>query len=140
VVAAAILRPAPRVSLLRGRSYNASLYRIGKARIERAFNRETSMSSETTCDTIRRLFMESLFPVHVEIADDSSLHAGHSGARAGGGHFRVTIVSEAFDGLGPVARHRLVYQVLADEMKESIHALALKTLTPDEWRGEDQPD
>ncbi len=96
------------------------------------------MSSATTCDTIRRLVMERLFPVHVEIADDSSLHTGHPGAREGGGHFRVTIVSEAFDGLGPVQRHRLVHQILAEELKESIHALVLKTLTPDEWRGKDE--
>ncbi len=96
------------------------------------------MSSATTCDTIRRLVIEGLFAVHVEITDDSSLHAGHPGARAGGGHFRVTIVSEAFDGLGPVQRHRLVHQVLAEELKESIHALVLKTLTPDEWRGKDE--
>ena len=92
------------------------------------------MSSTMTSEMIRRLVMESLFPVHLEVVDESSLHAGHPGARAGGGHFRVTIVSEAFDGLGPVQRHRLVHQVLAEELKESIHALALKTLTPEEWQ------
>jgi BolA protein len=73
---------------------------------------------------------------HVDVIDESHRHAGHAGAAAGGGHFRATIVSERFAGLSRVARQRLVYEVLAAEMKQEIHALALRTLTPAEWASE----
>jgi BolA protein len=72
----------------------------------------------------------------VEVIDESHRHAGHAGAASGGGHFRATIVSERFAGLSRVARQRLVYEVLAAEMKREIHALALRTLTPAEWASE----
>ena len=70
---------------------------------------------------------------HVEVIDESHRHAGHAGAASGGGHFAATVVSERFAGLSRVARQRVVYRVLAEEMKREIHALALRTLTPDEW-------
>ena len=70
---------------------------------------------------------------HVDVADESHLHAGHAGAASGGGHFRATIVSERFAGLSRVARQRLVYETLAAEMKREIHALSLRTFTPEEW-------
>ena len=70
---------------------------------------------------------------HVDVQDESHLHAGHAGAASGGGHFRVAIVSERFAGLPRVARQRLVYDALAAEMKSDIHALAMQTFTPDEW-------
>jgi BolA family transcriptional regulator, general stress-responsive regulator len=73
---------------------------------------------------------------HVDVADESHRHAGHAGAAAGGGHFRATIVSHRFEGLSRIARQRLVYGVLAAEMKSEIHALALRTLTPAEWASE----
>lgn len=79
---------------------------------------------------------EQLAAVHVEVIDESHLHAGHAGAKSGGGHFRATIVSERFEGLSAVAAQRLVYQTLADEMTGEIHALAMKTLTPAKWDGE----
>jgi BolA protein len=69
---------------------------------------------------------------HVDVADESHLHAGHAGAASGGGHFRATIVSDRFAGLSRVARQRLVYGALAAEMGE-IHALAMRTFTPSEW-------
>ena len=72
----------------------------------------------------------------VDVIDESHRHAGHAGAASGGGHFRATIVSERFAGLSRVARQRLVYEVLAAEMKREIHALALRTLTPAEWASE----
>lgn len=78
---------------------------------------------------------EHFDPVHVEVADESHLHAGHPGARSGGGHFRVLIVSERFEGRRLVERQRLVYEALAREMGPDIHALSMKTLTPDEWEG-----
>ena len=63
------------------------------------------------------------------------MHAGHAGAAAGGGHYTVTIVSTAFAGLSRVERHRMVYDVLKDLMAGPIHALALRTVTPEERVG-----
>ena len=74
-----------------------------------------------------------LIASHVDVEDESHLHAGHAGAASGGGHFRVAIVSERFAGLSRVARQRLVYDALAAEMKHEIHALAMRTFTPEEW-------
>jgi BolA family transcriptional regulator, general stress-responsive regulator len=78
--------------------------------------------------------LESAFaPMRLEIVDDSAKHSGHSGAREGGeSHFSVTIVSQAFEGLNRVARQRRVNQALAEELAGPVHALSLKTLTPDE--------
>ena len=72
----------------------------------------------------------------VVVVDESHLHAGHAGARGGAGHFRAVIVSARFEGKGPLERQRLVYAALADEMGREIHALSMRTLTPDQWRQE----
>lgn len=72
-------------------------------------------------------------PVHLAVEDESHLHRGHAGAAGGGGHFRVCIVAAAFRGQNQVARQRAVYAHLGDAMHSSIHALALRTLTPEEW-------
>ena len=86
-----------------------------------------------TAEAIRSKLVAALAPERLDIEDEGHLHAGHAGAKAhGGGHYRVTIVSAAFTGMGPVARHRRVYAALADEMKTQVHALALTTLTPAE--------
>lgn len=82
---------------------------------------------------IERKLSEALDARHVEVVDESHLHAGHAGARSGGGHFRATIVSERFAGLSKVQAQRLVYQALADEMGGEIHALSMTTLTPEQW-------
>jgi BolA family transcriptional regulator, general stress-responsive regulator len=79
--------------------------------------------------TLRQAFA----PQHLQIEDESARHAGHAGAAAGGGHFRVVIVSDTFRGQTPVERHSTVYAALGDAMTSDIHALALKTLTPEEW-------
>ncbi|MGH0037280.1 MAG: BolA family protein [Myxococcota bacterium] len=79
---------------------------------------------------------EALEATHVEVEDESHLHAGHAGARDGRGHFRATIVSERFQGLSRVAAQRLVFQVLAEEMERDIHALAMRTFTPEAWAAE----
>jgi BolA protein len=74
-------------------------------------------------------------PARLSIEDESSRHRGHAGHREGGeSHFRVEIVSAAFEGQSRVARQRLVYQTLADEFAAGLHALALTTLTPEEDR------
>jgi BolA family transcriptional regulator, general stress-responsive regulator len=72
----------------------------------------------------------------VLVVDESHLHAGHAGARGGGGHFRAVIVSARFEGKGPVERQRLVYAALSAEMDREIHALSMRTLTPAQWRQE----
>jgi BolA protein len=84
---------------------------------------------------IESALRDRLEAVHVEVIDESHLHAGHAGAKSGGGHFRATIVSARFEGLSPVAAQRLVYEALADEMGGEIHALTMKTLTPAKWSG-----
>lgn len=78
---------------------------------------------------------ERLDARRVEVVDESHLHAGHPGAASGAGHFRATIVSQRFDGLSRIAAQRLVYEALADEMGEHIHALAMRTLTPEDDAG-----
>ena len=85
--------------------------------------------------SIETKLREALGAAFVEVIDESHLHAGHAGARSGGGHFRATIVSDQFEGLSTVAAQRLVYRVLADEMGTEIHALSMKTLTPARWEG-----
>jgi BolA family transcriptional regulator, general stress-responsive regulator len=69
--------------------------------------------------------------VSISVRDDSAQHAGHAGASAGG-HYSVTIVAAAFAGKARVARHRMVYDALAEAMQRGIHALAITALTPEE--------
>jgi BolA protein len=86
-------------------------------------------------DRINRKLTEALTPSRLSITDDSHRHAGHAGARDGGEtHFNVEIVSSAFAGKSRVERQRLVYDILAAELNERVHALALRTLAPDEDR------
>ena len=84
----------------------------------------------TTKEKIEQTLRQTLAATEVEVEDESALHAGHAGAAAGGGHYRVTVVSPLFEGKPLVARHRMVYEALATEMQQTIHALALTTLTP----------
>jgi BolA family transcriptional regulator, general stress-responsive regulator len=84
-------------------------------------------------DTIRRKLTERFAPTDLKVEDQSHLHAGHEGARPGGEtHFAVTITSAVFIGQSRVARQRLVYETLADELATAIHALSLTTLAPGE--------
>lgn len=76
--------------------------------------------------------LRALAPESLEITDESGQHIGHSGAAAGGGHYRLTIVSPRFRSLAPIARHRLVYQTLGDLMRGPIHALSIHAYAPDE--------
>lgn len=72
-------------------------------------------------------------PQKIVIEDQSALHAGHAGAQPGGEtHYRLTLVSSAFDGLARVARQRLVYQALGEEFETGLHALSLDLKTPSE--------
>ena len=88
---------------------------------------------EERVETIRRTLEEELGAEIVRVVDDSALHAGHLGAEGGGGHFRVLVVSERFVGLSRVAAQRLVYAALGELMTADIHALEMRTMTPEEW-------
>ena len=79
-----------------------------------------------------RARLASLQPVSLELSDDSHLHAGHAGARSGGGHYRLAIVSTAFQGKNTVARHRIIYDALGELMRKEIHALAIQARSPEE--------
>ena len=83
------------------------------------------MSAERI-EAIRQRLLAALAPSELEVIDDSAKHAGHVGARDGRGHFRVRIVSAAFAGMGPLARHRAVYDALGELMQTDIHALAIE--------------
>lgn len=73
-----------------------------------------------------------LTPLAIDIADDSALHAGHAGARNGGGHYRLEIVSPGFAGKATMARHRMVYDALGSLMQREIHALSITAKAPEE--------
>lgn len=75
--------------------------------------------------------LQQLNPIQLQITDDSHLHAGHAG-NTGGGHFTVFIVSEAFAGLSPLKRHRLVYEAAAELLPSAIHALSIQAKAPSE--------
>ncbi|MGH8671037.1 MAG: BolA family protein [Burkholderiales bacterium] len=85
--------------------------------------------------TVKRIEerLASLAPQHVEIVDESAKHAGHAGARSGGGHFLLTIVSNGFSGKMTLARHHMVYDALGDLMQKEIHALSIRAHTPEEF-------
>lgn len=82
-------------------------------------------------DNIRQ-YLSVLEPVHLDIHDDSAAHAGHAGASSGG-HYDIVIVSAAFAGKSRLQRQRMVYDALNDLMQRGIHALAMRTYTPDEF-------
>ena len=79
-----------------------------------------------------RTMLATFQPVQLEIIDDSHKHAGHEGARSGGGHYTLQIVSTQFAGKPTLARHRMIYSALGDMMKHDIHALNIKAYTPEE--------
>ena len=85
-------------------------------------------------EQIRERLVAALAPSELSIEDESHRHAGHAGARDGRGHFRVRIVSAAFEGQSAIARHRAVYAALGDLMQTDIHALAIDARTPEENR------
>ena len=87
---------------------------------------------EARVDAIRAALEQALQPQRLEVEDDSARHAGHAGARDGRGHFNVIVVSSAFEGLGPLARHRAVYAAVGTLMETDIHALSIVARTPAE--------
>lgn len=87
--------------------------------------------SDPRLDKIRQR-LAVLEPVELQLDDESALHAGHAGAASGGGHYRLRIVSNKFEGHKLVMRHRLVYDSVHDMMHKEIHALAITALAPSE--------
>lgn len=85
---------------------------------------------EQRVDAIRAALVAAFDPVTLEVVDDSARHAGHAGARDGRGHFNVVVVSEAFAGMAPLARHRAVYAALGTLMQTDIHALSIQAHPP----------
>lgn len=82
--------------------------------------------------TIEARLRAALQPESVTLIDESAAHAGHAGARGGGGHYALTIVARAFHGQAPLARHRLIYQALGELIGREIHALRINAVTPEE--------
>jgi BolA protein len=76
--------------------------------------------------------LSALAPESVTVEDESAQHAGHEGAKGGGGHYRLIVVSQRFAGQALQARHRMVYQALGPLMHKEIHALAISAYAPDE--------
>jgi len=90
---------------------------------------------------IDQILKDQLEATHVEIIDESYLHRGHKAA-GGGGHYAVTVVSSKFENVNLIDQRRLVYGALDEQINGSpklIHALQIKTLTPDEWNRMSNP-
>lgn len=83
-------------------------------------------------DGVERRLREAFAPTDLQIVDESHLHAGHAGARGGARHLRVQMTAAAFAGQGLLARHRAVQRLLADDLRQRIHALALDLRAPGE--------
>ncbi|OLQ95839.1 transcriptional regulator BolA [Vibrio ponticus] len=81
-------------------------------------------------ETIKTKLHQQLTPTHLDVINESFMHNVAPGSES---HFKVIVVSEQFEGLRLIARHRLVNQTLADELANHIHALAIHTYTPQEW-------
>jgi BolA family transcriptional regulator, general stress-responsive regulator len=82
---------------------------------------------------MREKLMPALNPTRLDVVNESQQHAGHSSSPGTGeSHFRVLIVADAFSGKSRVDRHRIVNAVLRDELKDGVHALAIKALAPGE--------
>ena len=87
----------------------------------------------STKDVIINKLHEAFLPESLEVLDESHLHDGHAGHRPGGEtHFRVYIVSPAFEGKSRVERHRMINAALASELAETVHALAIHAQAPGE--------
>ena len=87
-----------------------------------------------TAKEIESILKEEFAPIHLEIIDESHLHAGHMGYVEGQStHFRITIVSEKFEGMMPIKQHRMVNAAVKELLDGPVHALALKTLKASKW-------
>ncbi|WP_262072295.1 BolA family protein [Stenotrophomonas sp. Marseille-Q5258] len=92
------------------------------------------MSNAERVERIRAALQQAFAPEQLVVEDDSHRHAGHPGARDGRGHFTVHVVSTAFAGMAPLARHRAVYAAIGTMMETDIHALSIDARSPTENR------
>ncbi len=83
---------------------------------------------------IQDKLLKTLLPLHLHVENESRMHNVPAGSET---HFKVMVVSEAFEGMLPVERHRRVYEILRDEMAGGVHALSIRALTPSQWERED---
>ena len=90
------------------------------------------MNTEERLAEIRLRLEREFSPESLLVEDQGHLHVGHEGARDGRGHFRVMIVSDSFNGLNMVSRHRAIYQQMGRLMESDIHALAIEAIAGDE--------
>ena len=92
-----------------------------------------------TQSTIERKLQDNLTPLHMEVLNESHMHSVPDGSES---HFKVTVVSNAFEGKALLARHRMINQLLTNELASGIHALTMHTMTPEEWihKGGTVPD
>jgi BolA protein len=104
--------------------------------IDEKLTTELSAAIMSTRDAIINKLREAFLPESLDVTDESHLHEGHAGHRPGGEtHFRVNIVSPAFEGKSRIERHRMVNATLDAELKGSVHALAIKAQAPGETAG-----
>jgi BolA family transcriptional regulator, general stress-responsive regulator len=102
-------------------------------RHEEPFASDDKSAVTSVKDRMRTKLEAAFAPTLLEIEDQSHLHAGHAGSRAGGQtHFLVKVASASFVGKGRVERHRMIYASLADEIAQGVHALAIDARTPGE--------
>ncbi len=87
----------------------------------------------TVQERIQEKLTSALAPSHLDVENESRMHSVAPGSET---HFKVVVVSDAFEGLGLVDRHRRVHAILADELKNGVHALAIRALTPSQWEKE----
>lgn len=97
------------------------------------------MSNTNRVALIKEKLTVAFTLTHLEIIDESHKHAGHVGAREGGGHFLVIIVSLQFIGKTLVQRHRMVFAAVDELMNTAIHALSIKAQTPEEFSSSPSP-
>jgi BolA protein len=95
--------------------------------------KEQAVEKSARAQAIEDALRGELEAQHVAVIDQSSLHEGHLGGQGGSGHFQVLVVSERFRGLSRLAAQRVVFDALGDLMEHEIHALSMRTLTPEDW-------
>ena len=118
-----------------GRGYRSAQHEGGSTSAPTAAAADTAPRVDTANDMAQLLRerLQALGPERLELQDDGARHAGHAAAKAGGRHFSVLIVSQAFAGLSRVARHQMVMRQVADLMPHPLHALSIRALAPEEF-------
>ena len=83
---------------------------------------------------LKQILIQNFSPLFIEIVDESKRHTAHAEAqKSAGGHYKIVLVSQCFEKISLVERHRMVHRILQNEWEGSIHALSLSALTPGEW-------